>query len=73
MLAANFVNYFTPIDQNRETNNKCSIRLPSMKLESTRNSFFLSGAYVYNELPWELPSEANFNNFINLLNKYEFV
>ena len=72
--AANFVNYFTLIEHNRGTrNNKCSIRLPSMKLESTRNSFFLSGAYVYNELPWELPSEANFNNFINLLNKYEFV
>ena len=71
--AANFVNYFTLIDQNRETNSKCSIRLPSIKLESTRNSFFLPGAYVYNELPKELRSEANFNNFINLLNKYEFV
>ena len=71
--AANFVNYFTLIDQNRETNSKCSIRLPSIKLESTRNSFFLSAAYVYNELPKELRSEANFNNFINLLNKYEFV
>ena len=71
--AANFVNYFTLIDHNRRTrNNKCSIRLPSIKLESTRNSFFFSGAYVYNKLPKELPSEASFNNFINLLNKYEF-
>ena len=72
--AANFVNYFTLIDHNRRTrNNKCSIRLPSIKLESTRNSFFFSGAYVYNKLPKELRSEANFNNFIDLLNKYEFV
>ena len=44
-----------------------------MKLESTRNSFFFFGAYVYNKLLKELPSEANFNNFTNLLNKYEFV
>ena len=72
--AANFVNYFTLIDHNRGTrNNKCSIRLSSINLESTRNSFFFSGAYVYNKLPKELRSEANFNNFINLLNKYEFV
>ena len=72
--AANFVNYFTLIDHSRGTrNNKCSIRLPSIKLESTRNSFFFSGAYVYNKLPKELRSEANFNNFIDLLNKYEFV
>ena len=71
--AANFVNYFTLIDHSRGTrNNKCSIRLPSIKLESTRNSFF-SGAYVYNKLPNELRSEANFNNFITLLNKNEFV
>ena len=72
--AANFVNYFTLIYHNRGTRNyKCSIRLPSIKIESTRNSFFFSGAYVYNKLPKELRSEANFNNFINLLNKYEFV
>ena len=71
---ANFVNYFTLIEHNRETrNNKCSIWLPSIKLESTRNSFFFSGAYVYKKLPKELHSEANLNNFINLLNKYEFV
>ena len=72
--AANFVNYFTLIDHSRGTrNNKCSIRLPSIKFESTRNSFFFSRAYVYNKLPKELRSEANFNNFINLLNKYELV
>ena len=34
---------------------------------------FFSGAYVYSRLPKELRSEANFNNFINLLNKYEYV
>ena len=72
--AANFVNYFTLIYHNRGTrNNKCSIRLSSINLESTRNSFFFSGAYVYNKLPKEPRSEAKFNNFINLLNKYEFV
>ena len=50
--AANFLNYFTLINHNRGTrNNKCSIRLPSIKLESNRNSFFCSGAYVYNKLP----------------------
>ena len=72
--AANFVNYFTLIDHSRgKRNNKCLIRLSSIKFESTRNSFFFSGAYVYNKLSKELRSEANFNNFINLLNKYEFV
>ena len=72
--AANFVNYFTLIDHSRgKRNNKCLIRLSSIKLESTRNSFFFSGAYVYNKLSKVLRSEANFNNFINLLNKYEFV
>ena len=72
--AASFVNYFTLIGHSRGTRNtKCSIRLPLIKLESTRNSYFFPGAYIYNKLPKELPSVANFNNFINLLNKYEFV
>ena len=63
---ANYVHYFTLIDHSRVTrNNKCLIQLPSIKLESTRNSFFFSGAYVYNKLPKELRSEANFS-IINL-------
>ena len=50
--ATKFVNYFKLIDRSSGTrNNKCSIRLPSVKLESNRNSFFCSGAYVYNKLP----------------------
>ena len=72
--AVYFVNYFAVTDHNRGTrNNKCSIWLPSIKLESNRNSFFFSGDYVYNKLLKQLHSEANFNSFINLLNKYEFV
>ena len=49
-LCTNFDNYFDVIEHNRNTRQKLLLRLPRIKLESTKNSFFFTGVKIYNEL-----------------------
>ena len=47
-----FDNYFIFQKHNKNTrNNNYSIRLPRVKLELARQSFYLYGGKLYNELP----------------------
>ena len=60
----NFENYFEVIESKINTrNNGTLIRLPNMKLEVTRKSFFFQGGYEYNTLPREIRSEKNHKHF----------
>jgi len=43
------------------------IRLPSIKLEVARKSFYFQGANIYNELPREIRLEQDYSKFKSLL------
>ena len=63
--------YFTVINHNKETrNNAYLLRLPAVKTEYARRSFFFMGAKVYNELPIEVRKAENFHTFEKLLHDY---
>ena len=57
-VCKNFENYFEVIESKINTrNNGTLIRLPKVKLEVTRKSFFFQGGYEYNTLSREFRSE----------------
>ena len=63
-VCRNFENYFEVIESEINTrNNGTLIRLPKVKLEVTRKSFFFQGGYEYNTLSREIRSEKNNINF----------
>ena len=56
-VCKNFENYFEVIKSKINTTNSGSLtRLPKVKLEVTRKSFFFQGGYEYNTLPREIRS-----------------
>ena len=70
-VCANFKGYFKPLLSNINTrNNGLLVRLPKMKLEVARRSFYFQGGKCYNELPLELRNTDNINSFKNLLNEF---
>ena len=66
---SNFDNYFE-IMNNKTRNKNCMLRLPKIKLESTKRSFRFIGAKTFNELPLEIRKATSTNYFINIYNKY---
>ena len=72
-ICEHFQNYFTLIEHKKETrNNKCTLRLPSIKKEYARKSFLYMGAKVYNELPLDIRQTETFKEFVEKL-KMHFV
>ena len=70
-VCKNFENYFEVIESKINTrNNGTLIRLPKVKLEVTRKSFFFQGGYEYNTLPREIRSEKNHKNFKAKIRKF---
>ena len=49
-LCSNFDNYFDIIKHNKRTKQGFPLRLPVIKLESTKNSFFFTGVKLFNSL-----------------------
>jgi len=65
----NFRNYFDIIKHTKATrNNKLTIRLPMLRLESTKKSFYFYGALLYNSLPINLRAEESMRVFAEKLN-----
>ena len=64
-LCDNFDNYFT-IMRNKTRNNNNILRLPKIKLEICRNSFFFNGALEFNKLPIKIRSTESVNNFLSI-------
>ena len=59
-----FENYFQRISHNFGTrNNKRLLKIPRIKLESTKRAFFYNGVLVLNGLPTEVRSEGDFVRF----------
>ena len=57
-VCKNFKNYFEVIESKINTRNSGTlIRLPKVKPEVTRKSFFFRGGFEYNTLPREIRSE----------------
>ena len=57
-------NYFDVMLNNTRNNNKL-IRLPKIRLESTKKSFFYFGAKCFNELPLSIRSAQNIKEFLS--------
>ena len=56
-------------DHGRETRNRgCLINLPPIKLEYARRGFYFMGAKLYNELPLNIRTAPNSEDFYKLLN-----
>ena len=60
-LCSNFQDYFE-FNQNKTNtrNNNISVRVPRVKLEFARSSFYFMGAKIYNELPRDIRASDNF-------------
>ena len=57
-------NYYERVSHNKEThNNNIMLRVPKIKLESTKRAFFYYGVVAYNTLPLELRTETNYGIF----------
>ena len=64
----NLKEYFEMINHGICTRNrKYLLRLPRLKLEYGKSSFFFMGARTYNELPIELRKKENYNEFVSAL------
>ena len=60
----NFTNYFELMDNCTRNKNKL-LRLPAIKLESSRKSFFFNGAKSYNELPLRVREAKTKKQFLD--------
>ena len=70
-VCKNFKNCFEVIESKINTRNRGTlIRLPKVKLEVTRKSFFFERGYEYNTLPREIRSEKNHKNFKAKIRKF---
>ena len=70
-VCKNFENYFERMQNNTRNKNKL-LRLPAIKLECSRNSFYFNGAKLFNELPLPIREEINRNIFSSSLDKHVF-
>jgi hypothetical protein len=63
-VGENFDKYFEIIDGKYGTrNNKMSIRLPKVRLESAKNGFYFLSGKIYNELPLDIRKAETLNDF----------
>ena len=70
-MCTNFDNYFEINTHRVNTrNNKYLLKLPKVKLEFAKQSFYYSGAKIYNDLPIEIRREGDYDVFRKLLKDY---
>jgi hypothetical protein len=69
-LCLNFDNYFDIVEHNKNTRQGLLLRLPRIKLESTKNAFFFTGAKIFNDLPNKLRNIADTSIFKNKLKEF---
>ena len=63
-VCENFENYFMVQDLKITTRNSgYMVKVPKVKLEVARKSFYFQGAVIYNELPRDIRIEKNFTKF----------
>ncbi|XP_057296237.1 uncharacterized protein LOC130625190 [Hydractinia symbiolongicarpus] len=68
-VCENFVNYFEKMTNNTRNKNHL-LRLPKIKLESSRKSFFFNGAETFNELPLQIRASTSIEDFVKLYEEF---
>ncbi|XP_057294526.1 uncharacterized protein LOC130623037 [Hydractinia symbiolongicarpus] len=72
-VCASFENYFEKVNHQVNTrSSNTSIKLPKVKLSTSKKSFYYFGAKLYNELPSHIKPEENIQGFKILLNDHDF-
>ena len=70
-VCSNFMNYFEINAHERSTRNSgYQLKLPKMRLEYSRRSFYNMGAKLYNDLPLNIRKEEDHKSFNKLLKGY---
>ena len=65
---SNFIDYFQVVNHHKNTrNNGLLLKVPRLKLEYARGSFYHTGSALYNELPRDIRSTQNFYQFKSML------
>jgi len=74
IVNSHFENYFEVQSSRFNTrNNGHMIRLPKVKLEAARSSFYFQGATAFNNLPSNIRMETDFLKFKRLLKNYNII
>ena len=70
-VCSNFINYFEMLQHSKSTRN-CGylLRLPKIRLEYCRGSFYYMGAKLYNELPITIRKTESYDEFKEQLKAY---
>ncbi len=70
-MCTNFDNYFEIKTGSINTrNNNLFLKLPKVKLEFAKQSFYYLGAKIYNDLPIEIRREGDYDKFLKLMKDY---
>ena len=70
-ICTNFHQYFQIHEHNFNTRNKgYSVKIPKVKLEFARQSFYFLGAKIYNDMPIGIRQEQNYYKFLLLLSEH---
>ena len=68
---SNFKGYFTQTRHDLRTrNNGHLLRLPAVKLNVAKRSFYFMGAELYNDLPLDIRKVKDYNECVKRLNSY---
>ena len=71
MTCDSFKTYFTLENHARETrNNEYLLKLPTIRTEYARKSFYFMGAKLYNDLPLELRKIESYRDFENSITEH---
>ena len=70
-ICTNFHQYFQIHEHNFNTRNKgYSVKIPKVKLEFARQSFYFLSVKIYNDMPIEIRQEQNYYKFLMLLSEH---
>ena len=70
----NFINYFEKkSDHNKATQNqKCLLRMPTVRLEFAKRGFYFQGVKLYNSLPIKTRQIQVYDDFLKKMKDYRF-
>ena len=70
-ICSSFINYFEPLRHGKNTrNNRISIKIPKVRLESTKRAFYFNGVIQFNKLSCEIREIDSFMLFKRALKEH---
>jgi hypothetical protein len=68
---SNFNNYFERLQHEKNMrNNGFSLKIPKIRLESTKSAFYYNGAIQFNKLPFDVRATDSFMQFKRALKEH---